>query len=1085
MKYSLGLDIGTTSVGWAVLNEDIKRIEDCGVRIFEAPENPKNGESLALPRRTARSARRRLKRRRQRLDYLKNFFINDQILSDTQIKQLLDPATNNRINPYEARTKAANGPVSAEELFVALYHIAKRRGYKSNRKKVEENSKDSGRVLKAIKENEQLLATNRTVGITLQTNEKFASHKRNKLDSYDNSFIREDFENETRTILTAQNWPKEKIEALLHDPAKQWGGIFDQRPFMTSELIKKMQGNCPFEKGEKRAAKASYSFELFRLAQDLSHLTYNEGNRLTIDEIAACVEKVKSKKTATTYKNIREILGYKNDENFMFDYIRGKDGKEENKFAEMRFYQDVKSAATPEDWRKIENNIDLFDEIGEILTVNKDDVSVEKALKKEPLSDQTINSLMSLSYSGFAHLSLKALRKLTPSLLNGATYDKAVEEAYPGEFAQKLSGNQLTLPPLNDEERDEITNPVVKRAIGQTRKVINAIIGKYGSPFQIKIECTNELAKDFKKRKAIKDWQDANAAENEKRVQVLKETFHIVNPTGLQITAYKLYEQQVGQCIYCGKKLDPEVVFTEQKGAEIDHIIPFSRCGNDSLNNKVLCCDKCNQEKTNHTPYEAWNGDSERWTGILARAKAMSASNEHLKSKTERIISEKPPKEDWNSHALNDTRYIMKFMAKYIRKNLKFSDDGKGKQKVVLPTGNITNYLRKMYHLGKKDRELNNCHHAVDACVIASVSQGQIKKFANYNKYKELGAKYTAVVDFDENGEPHTVTSKEYEEMKTELLPWEDFDKEVEIRTGMNFESGKVEPLKDFRDKFRNFKTYDEAFLQKIHPLFVSRMPKRSAQGQAHKETIRSPKMIDDGRRLTRKRLSECTKKDIEASAARTSDSLLYNQLMALINERGEKEAFKEPVYKNNKRIDKNGKPLSPIASIKIYSTEPSGILINHGTQFVNNGSTICLSIYKLKMPTGEYKYFAAPRYMHLVKSEHLEILPTPNGRSAEEKAFFDTLKDKDGRIYSKPSKRFKKVFDIFPNDYIRLTYPDHVTEGYYVKYGITGGMISLINHNDTSKADLDMVHCSFGAANSVEKLDISILGDNYQEPQK
>ena len=62
MKYSLGLDIGTTSVGWSVVNLKKDRIEDLGVRIFERPENPKNGESLAKPRRDARSARRRLRR---------------------------------------------------------------------------------------------------------------------------------------------------------------------------------------------------------------------------------------------------------------------------------------------------------------------------------------------------------------------------------------------------------------------------------------------------------------------------------------------------------------------------------------------------------------------------------------------------------------------------------------------------------------------------------------------------------------------------------------------------------------------------------------------------------------------------------------------------------------------------------------------------------------------------------------------------------------------------------------------------------------------------------------------------------------
>ena len=121
MKYSLGLDIGTTSVGWAVVNEDKQRIEDLGVRIFERPENPKNGESLAKPRREARSARRRLKRRRQRLDYLKHFFIEHQLLSENQITDLLtyDKAHVHK-DPYLLRSRAIKQKVPNDELFVAL-----------------------------------------------------------------------------------------------------------------------------------------------------------------------------------------------------------------------------------------------------------------------------------------------------------------------------------------------------------------------------------------------------------------------------------------------------------------------------------------------------------------------------------------------------------------------------------------------------------------------------------------------------------------------------------------------------------------------------------------------------------------------------------------------------------------------------------------------------------------------------------------------------------------------------------------------------------------------------------------------------
>lgn len=159
MKYSLGLDIGTTSVGWAVINEDKQRIENLGVRIFERPENPKNGESLAKPRRDARSARRRLKRRRERLDYLKQFFVERGLLSEEEISNLMsyDKGYVHK-NPYTIRCRAIKEKVPNDELFTALYHIAKRRGYKSNRRSVEEKDKESGCVLKAIKTNQPLLA---------------------------------------------------------------------------------------------------------------------------------------------------------------------------------------------------------------------------------------------------------------------------------------------------------------------------------------------------------------------------------------------------------------------------------------------------------------------------------------------------------------------------------------------------------------------------------------------------------------------------------------------------------------------------------------------------------------------------------------------------------------------------------------------------------------------------------------------------------------------------------------------------------------------------------------------------------------
>lgn len=1068
MKYSLGLDLGTTSIGWAVLNEDKKRIEDCGVRIFEIPENPKNGESLARPRRDARSTRRRLRRRRQRLNYLKRFFVENNLLDEKTIENVF--TRNEMKNPYELRVKALNEKVSNEELFVALYNIAKRRGYKSNRKKVEENSSENGRVLKAIGENSKLLEEYKYVAIALLNNDKFRAHKRNKLDNYTNSFIREDFEKEIIAILKTQEWDEKQINDLLyHKP----DGLFYQRPFMTEELINKMRGKCPLEKDEPRAPKASYTFELFRLAQDLAHITYNDGIKLSPEQIKLGIEKAKNTGNVT-YKALRNAIGFPDGAEFSFDYIRGKQedyqSMEKHPFCNLKFYHAIKKACTEEDFAKVKSDIDLFDKIGEVLTVNKDDENVKSALKELPLSKETTDNLMGLSFSGFAGHSIKALRKITPFLLEGNTYDKAVELAYPGRFSEKLSGDKKTLPPLSEDERNQITNPVVKRAIGQTRKVINAIIGKYGSPAYVKIECTNELAKSFKERSDIKKRQDENAKNNEKIVENLK-SLGITSPTGTQITKWKLREEQLCKCVYCGKSFDEETL-TNDSLTDIDHVIPFSRCGNDSLNNKVLVCSECNREKSQCTPYEKWGSDAKRWGEIEER---VEASNMPLPKK-KRVLSEKIPKEEWNSRALNDTRYIMKFIGQYIKRNLKFSGDGDGKQKVFLPTGFITNYLRKMYHLGEKDRELNNCHHAVDACVIASVTQGQIQKFAQYSKYRELGARYQTVISYDDNGGVHQVTKKEYEEMKYELLPWDRFDEEVKKRTGATYDSGKIEPLDEFRDKFRDFDTYDEDFINKIHPLFVSRMPKRGTGGQTNKETIRSPRVTDDGKRLIRKRLSDCTLDDIENSVLPESDQALYIQLQELWAEKG-KDAFKEPVWKNDKRIDKNGRPIDPVSTIKVYTKDPetSGFKINNGTQFVNNGKTVCLNIYKRNG-----KFFAAPVYKHMLGKENIPILPSPKGSSKIEKAEYESLKSEDGLIYASKKNGFEFVNSIYPNDYVRFVYKDKVTEGYYCKYGITSGQINLLPHNQASKDSY--VSCSVGGIIDVNVMNVSVLGDNYKE---
>lgn len=1124
MKYSIGLDIGITSCGWSVINLDKKRIEDLGVRIFNAAEDPQKHTSLALPRREKRSSRRRFHRRRARLNYLKQFFIELNLLDKSKITQLLTPHKG-QLNPYILREKALEEKLSTDELLIALYHIAKRRGYKSNRRA--ESSSDENenkKTLHAISENQKLLIDYQTVTKALNQNEKFAAHKRNKPNDYSNSFARADFESEITTILNkqAEFYPElteEKINDLLY---RQNYGLFFQRPFMSPELIAKMRGNCQFEKDTPRAQKASVSFEIFRLASDLAHLTYNNGQKLTSEEITTCIEKAKEVVTFK-YSHIDKILNQTHPEEIIFDYIRGLKKKDLNsdtdeakkkalnqKFSELKFYHAIKKALAnlPEEWQKLEKNLKLFNEIGFILTANKEDESIIKHLKELNLSKQAIENITSIkqNFTGFCHLSILALDKITPYILEGNTYDKAVVLAgY--NFNDKLSGDQNRLPALTEEESQQITNPVTKRAVSQTIKVVNAIIHKYGAPTRLHIECASELAKSYDKRRQIEDNQKDNQATNQKIVDILKNEYHIVTPNYLQITKYKLYLEQDGKCLYSNQPIDLDRLFTDEHYCEIDHIIPKSRCGNDSLINKALVFNRENQEKRNQTPFEAWGGDTERWqqfkTNVQANLKI------HPRKKL-RLLAEVPPKEDWNSRALNDTRYITRFLSNYFKQHLKFSEDSHGRKKVFTPTGGITSYLRRVWHVGSKDRS-GNLHHAVDATIIALVTEDIIKQCALMNKYIELGANYaTKGINLSKfHHDIHSVIDPVtgeiidlagYEKIKEEVLPWPNFDTELRFRATPlaifvnELPKNKKEPkpelaesaklqqknksintLAEWRDQFREiYNDQDELFKNSIHPIFVSRMPKRKGTGSLHQDTVRSPKGIivdPKTQKITtnpnrssyiRANLENIKLADLENSIIKTDDKSLYQQLKQLLeeNDNDPKKAFKEPVYKNNIKVDKNGKPLSPVRTIKLIDDKnvKSGILLSRGTQFVNNGSMVRVDIYQ-KEVKGKNQLFYVPIYTHQVKKGSTRILPTTCG-------------------YDYVDETFKKLFSLYPNDYIIMKKDNNTIQGYYIKYNTSNSVITHISN--LMPGSTNFKETTGRSLTEIYRLDISILGDNY-----
>lgn len=150
IPYRLGLDIGTNSIGWCVLrldgNDSPIGIVRAGSRIFSDGRNPKDLASLAATRRQARQARRRHDRVLKRQARFMNGLIRFGLMPAEDSARLALSAH----DPYVLRAKGLDSPLTADEFGRALYHLAKRRGFKSSRRDQKTDEKEAGKIKSAI-----------------------------------------------------------------------------------------------------------------------------------------------------------------------------------------------------------------------------------------------------------------------------------------------------------------------------------------------------------------------------------------------------------------------------------------------------------------------------------------------------------------------------------------------------------------------------------------------------------------------------------------------------------------------------------------------------------------------------------------------------------------------------------------------------------------------------------------------------------------------------------------------------------------------------------------------------------------------
>lgn len=1074
MKYIIGLDIGITSVGFATMMLDEKdepcRILQMGSRIFEAAENPNDGSSLAAPRRENRSMRRRLRRKRHRKERVRALIINTGIMTAKQINEIYE-SKNQLTDIYQIRSEALDRCLNTEEFVRLLIHLSQRRGFKSNRKvDTQEKNSEAGKLLTAVSANQQLMFEKgyRTIGEMLYKDEKFVEYKRNKADDYSNTFARSEYEDEIKTIFGAQQRLGNPFatDKLMEDYLAIYLSqrSFDEGPGGKSPYggnqIEKMIGKCTLEENEKRAAKATYSFEYFNLLTKVNSIKIildSEKRALSDNERQTIIQLAFSKKTIN-YSSIRKALHLADGERFNISYSQSDKTADEiekkTKFTYLTAFHTLKKAygTAYVDWPVEKRN-----RLAYALTAYKNDNSIIEFLSKNGFDKGEIEIALTLpTFVKWGNLSEKALNKIIPYLEQGMLYHEACAEAgY--NFKADDSDKQMYLPAHEKEapELEEIKNPVVRRAVSQTIKVINALIRERGeSPCFVNIELARELSKSKADRNKIEKGQKENQAKNDRIMERLKKEFGLLSPTGQDLIKLKLWEEQDGICPYSLKHISLERLF-EPGYTDIDHIIPYSLSFDDTYNNKVLVMSSENRQKGNRIPMQYLEGKrrDDFWLWV-------DRSNLRYRKK-QNLMKETLTEEDlsgFKKRNLQDTQYLSRFMLNFLKKYLQTAPNDSGRKNTIQAVnGAATAYMRKRWGI-QKIRENGDIHHAVDAVVIACVTNGMTKRISEYAKYKET--EYQT----PDTGEYFDVDKCTGEVINRFPMPYRWFRDELTMRCS-------EDPSRVLHEKpLPNYATDEQ-----VASIFVSRMPKHKTKGSAHKETVRKP-YEQDGQKYTISKvpLNSLKLKDgeIENYFNPGSDTLLYEALKErLLSFNGDaKKAFAEPFHKPKS----DGSPGPVVKKVKLKEKATLTVPVQQNTAVANNGSMVRVDVFFIE---GE-GYYLVPIYVaDTIKKE----LPNRAITRGKEYSQWRVMRDSDF------------LFSIYPNDLIRFASSAPTTfslinqsstlapskkrnEGfvYYKSTGISTASFKVVNHDNTyqvSSLGIKTLKC-------LEKYQVDVLGN-------
>lgn len=759
---TFGIDLGIGSCGWAVLRQppaigEKGAIEGMGSWCFDVPETDKERTPTNQIRRGNRLLRRVIRRRRNRMAEIRRLFHASALLPSADSEALKRPGH----DPWELRARGLDKPLKPIEFAVALAHIAKRRGFKSAAKRKTANaSSDDKKMLKALEATRERLGRYRTVGEMFARDPDFTDRRRNREGKYDRTAARDDLAHEVCALFATQrrlgqDFASPELEEAFTAIA------FHQRPMQDSE---RLVGFCPFEKVEKRAAKFAPSFEQFRLLTRLINLrvTTPDGERsLTTDEIARAAANV-GKTAKLSVKRVRTLIGLAEDQRFTT--IRSEDEDRDivaRTGDAMAGTAALRKALGESLWtEEMRDKPEQLDAIAHVLSFFETNETIAAKLRAIGLAPAVLDALLTAlevgafaKFKGAAHISAKAARNLLPHLEQGRRYDEACAAAGYNHAASSLShhdqiATKAQFNTLVAEIGESIANPIARKALTEGLKQLWAMRNRWGLPGSIHIELARDVGNSIEKRRELEQQIEKNTAQRERERQEVREHLNIEDVSGDTLLRYRLWKEQGGKCLYTGKDIHITQVIATDNSVQVDHILPWSRFGDDSFNNKTLCVASANQHKKRATPYEWFSAGqhTDAWDEFVQRIE----TNKDLRGFKKRnylLKNAKEAEEKFRSRNLNDTRYAARLLAEAVKLFYAFGDrqEKGGNRRVFTRPGALTAALRQAWgveSLKKQDgKRLNDDrHHALDALTVAAVGEGEVQRLTkSFQEWEQQG----------------------------------------------------------------------------------------------------------------------------------------------------------------------------------------------------------------------------------------------------------------------------------------------------------------------------------------------------------